>query len=250
MKRLCSLLACALPLALHAEDLRLADGSLVRGEIVRVDPDGPVVTTAEGARKSPFDFLPTETQQRLGYDRGRAEAYRQGFKAAQAEAAAQAGAAIRAEADALEAKRRAQPTADETERLVRVEASGFHAQATISRGTSAGSFVSLSSQTGRAATTMLNKDTRRRVSLGQGFVHELQRVAGETWSGKLYPAGYQASRDENGEETLIRAYALSAATALAKGGDGRPVISGTTDPNDARTKLPGTLRGDSMLNKR
>jgi hypothetical protein len=63
---------------------------------------------------------------------------------------------------------------------------------------------------------MLDKDTRATVTVGEGFVHGLIAADGESWKGKLYPAGYHVYKTPFDGERTVRAYALSADAALAK----------------------------------
>ena len=133
-------------------------------------------------------------------------------------------------------------------RRVLVEQSVIFVTASIEQGTSKGARAGLTVQTGRAAATLLGKDTRAKISLGSGFIYGLEGASGETWQGKIYPAGYYHYTTALGEEATMRAYALTVEDALAHGADGRGPTIPSIDPA-AQRLLPGNLRGGTLLDR-
>jgi hypothetical protein len=254
MKRFPLLLAVLLlPVLVFAEDIKRADGTFIKGTVVRVEPDGLVMQTDGGIEKVDFAFLAPEVQRRYNYDRAKAEEYRAKRVAAQQAAGDQQLAAVKAQIAAQEAsvqqKQQQQPQSpEEAARRTLVEQSVVFVTASIEQGTTKGARAGLSVQTGRAATTMLGKDTRATTSLGQGFIYGLEAASGETWQGKVYPAGYYHYTTSLGEEDTLRAYALTAEDAIAHGADGRGPTIPSVNPA-AQRQLPGNLRGGTLLDK-
>ncbi len=244
-------LATLLPFLAQGEDIKLANGQIVRGEISRVEPDGLVVLTDAGVEKISFLSLPEEAQKRYGFDLAKADQHRAAQRAAQQRMLEQQIAALRERAARLAEMERNQPTAEETERRIKIEASGFMAQARIIHGTSKGVRAVLTTQTGRAASTMLDRDSRSIVHLGEGFIHELEGATGDVWTGRLYSAGYYSYINAFGEERTMHGYATTVETALAKGGTGRVVAPGTSAPGSTGGYAPpGNLRGESALDRK
>ena len=253
MKRFLLLLIVLLPMLAFGEDIKRADGTVIQGTIVRSEPDGLVVQTDAGIEKIDFVMLSTEVQKRFNYDRAKAEEYRAKVVAAQQQAARQQVAAVRAQiaaqAAAAEQKQRDQPSAEEAARRSRVEQSVIFATASIVQGTTKGVRAGLTVQNGRAAATQLEKDTRTTLSLGEGFIYGLEAASGETWQGKLYPAGYYHYTTSLGEENTMKAYALTVEDAIAYGAEGRGPGVPSVDPAAAQRALPGNLRGGTLLDK-
>ncbi len=250
---LCIALAVAalLPALASAEEIKLANGQVVKGEISRVEPDGLVVLTEAGVEKISFLSLPEETRKRYGFDLAKADQHRAAQKAAQQKMLEQQAAALRERAARLGQLVGRQPSSEETERRIKIEASGFIAQARIIQGTSQGVRAMLTTQTGRAASTMLGRDTRAVVNVGEGFIHGLQGAEGETWTGRLYPTDYHLYVTPLGSERTIHGYATTVETALAKGATGRVVAPDTSAPGSTGGYAPpGNLRGDTMLDRR
>jgi hypothetical protein len=244
-------IAALLPALAAGEEIKLANGQIVKGEISRVEPDGLVVLTDAGVEKISFFSLPEETQKRYGFDLSKADQHRAAQKAARQQMLEQQTAALRERAGRLGEMERNQPTAEETARRVKIEASAFVAQAHILRGTSKGVHVTLTTQTGRAASTMLDRDSRTLVNLGEGFIHEMPGADGETWTGRLYPTDYYLYITPLGTERMIRGYATTVETALAKGATGRVVAAGTSAPGSTGGYAPpGGLRGETLLDRR
>jgi hypothetical protein len=254
MKRLLLLLVVILlPALVRAEDIRRADGSFVRGTVLRVEPDGLVMQTDGGIEKVDFALLSPEVQRRYNYDRTKAEEYRAKRVAAQQQAADQQLAAVKAQiaaqSAALQQKQQQQPQSpEEAARRTLVEQSVVFVTAAIEQGTTKGARAALTVQTGHAATTMLGKDTRATTSLGQAFIYGLEAASGETWQGKVYPAGYYHYTTSLGEEDTMRAFALTAEDAIAHGADGRGPTIPSVNPA-AQRQLPGNLRGGTLLDK-
>ena len=97
MKRFPLLLFVLLPMLAWAEDILRGDGTVVKGAILRAEPDGLVVQTDAGIEKVEFVMLSPEVQKRFNYDRAKAEEYRAKRVAAQQQAAGQQLAAVRAQ---------------------------------------------------------------------------------------------------------------------------------------------------------
>lgn len=236
-----------------AEQIKRADGTVFQGSIVRDEPDGLVVQTDAGIEKIDFVLLSDELQKRFKYDAVKAREYRASQVAAHQQAVAQKVAqqmaAIRAQAQAIDQKQSQLPSPEEAERRVRVEKSVIFATAAVEQGTSKGVRAGLTVQNGRAAATMLDKDTRTTTSLGQGFIYGLEGAAGESWQGKIYPAGYFHYTDSLGEEQTIRAYALTVEDAITHGADGLGASVPSVDPTAAQRLLPNGLRGGTLLDK-
>ncbi len=95
---------------------------------------------------------------------------------------------------------------------------------------------------------MLDRDTRSTMQLGAGFIYGLEGAAGESWQGKLYPAGYYHYTTAFGEEDSIRAYALTVDDALAHGANGNGPSVPSVNPA-AQRQLPGNLKGHTALDK-
>jgi len=245
-------LAVLLPVLAFAEDLKRADGTILKGTIVRNEPDGLVVQTDAGIEKVEFVMLSTEVQKRFNYDPAKAEAYREQSRASRAAAQQQLVqkqlAAVRAQSAAIDDKQNQQPSPEEAARRLRIEQTVVFVSASISQGTTKGVRAGLSVQTGRAAGTMLGKDTRATVSLGEAFIYGLEGAAGETWQGKLYPAGYYHYTTSLGEEDTMKAYAVTVEDALAHGADGRGPTIPSVNPA-AQFGLPGNLRGGTLLDR-
>jgi hypothetical protein len=248
MKSLFIALVLFLPVLLAAEDIKRADGTILNATIVRDEPDGLVVQTDAGIEKIDFVLLSTEVQKRFAYDPVKAREYRASRAVAQQQLFAQQAATIRAQSAALDEKLRQQPTPEEAATLVRIEQNAIFATATIYQGASKGVRASLVVSNGRAAATMLDKDTRTQTSLGEAFIYGLEGVGGETWQGKLFPAGYYHYVTAFGEEATLRAYALSSEVALKHGADGRGPTIPSIDTS-AQHLLPGNLRGGTLLDK-
>ena len=255
MKRLLLLLFVALlPMLGWAEDIKRADGTMLHGTIVRAEPDGLVVQTDAGIEKVDFVMLSTEVQKRFHYDRDKAEEYRAKRVAAQQQAAGQQLATVRAQVAAqvaaVEQKQQAQPQSpEEAARRALVEQSVIFVTASVEQGTTKGARAGLTVQTGRAAATLLGKDTRATTSLGIGFIYGLEAASGETWQGKVYPAGYYHYTSLLGEEDTMRAYALTVEDAILHGADGRSMAVPSVPPAATQRQLPGNLRGGTLLDK-
>jgi hypothetical protein len=250
MKRLCIALAFLLPLLGSAEEIKLSDGTFVNGTIKRVDPDGLVVETNAGVEKLDFLGLAAEVQKRFGFDLAKANVYRAQQAAARQQKLAEQVASVRAQAAALDEKIRSQPTPEESARRLEIEQSGFAATAILTQGTPGGARVQITRQTGHAAATGLDKDTRATVAVGEGFIYGLEGAAGEQWKGMLYPAGYYQAATGFGLTVTIKAYALSVATALVHGAGGK--AEATAQPASAaepKKNLPGNLRGNTLLDR-
>jgi len=255
MKRLLPLLLVVLlPMLAFAEDIKRADGTILQGTIVRAEPDGLVVQTNAGIVKVEFLMLAPEVQRRFNYDRAKAEEYRARRVAAQQQAAEQQLAAVRAQVAAQSAaveqkKQEQQQSPEDAARRVLVEQSVIYVTASVEQGTTKGVRAGLSVQTGHAATTLLGKDTRATTSLGMGFIYGLEGASGETWQGKVYPAGYYHYTTALGEEDTVRAYALTVEDAISHGADGRGPTVPSVPPAAAQRLLPGNLRGGTLLDK-
>jgi hypothetical protein len=250
MSRYPLLLLVLWPMLAFSEDLRRADGSILKADIVRAEPDGLVVQTDAGIEKIDFVLLSPELQKRFNYDRVKADEFRAKRVAAQQQVASQQlakqMAAIRAQAAAVEEKQSQQPSPEEAARRLRIEQSVIFATASVEQGTTKGARVGLSVQTGHAAATGLDRDTRTTTSLGEGFVYGLEGASGESWQGKLFPAGYYHYVDSFGEEQTMHAYALTVEDAIAHGADGRGPTTPSVDPSLQR-RLPGNLQGGTLL---
>ncbi len=210
---------CALGIlasTLRAEDFKLTNGQVVKGDLSRVEPDGLVLVTDAGIEKISFFLLPEETQKRYGFDLKKADAYRAQQSAARQQMLELQAAAIRSRAARVEKMQKNQPSLEDQQRRVKIESEVINATASVLQGTSKGARVRISVKTGRAATTLLDRDTRATTDLGEGFVYELRAADGETWEGKLYPAGFYTYTSAFGEEHTMRAYALTADAALGK----------------------------------
>lgn len=232
-----------------AEEITLANGQVVKGDISRVEPDGLVVMTDSGVEKISFLSLPEETRKRFGFDFEKAEAYRKQMASGQQQLLQQMVTNIREQQAKLDELRKNQPTIEEQQLAVKIEASALMARAKILQGTREGVRGRITTQVGKAAATMLNKDTRQIVNLGEGFIRGVIGAEGELWEGKLYPAGYYFYITPFGEERTIRAYALSVEDAVKHGATGQPVVSGSSIPGTGRPQLPGSLRGGTMLER-
>ncbi|MDR3406437.1 MAG: hypothetical protein P4L99_28390 [Chthoniobacter sp.] len=252
MKRLPLLLAVLLPLLACAEDFKRADGTILKGTVVRAEPDGLVLQTDAGVEKVDFVTLATELQKRFNYDPAKAEAYREQSRASRAAAqqqiVQQQMASVRAQGAALAEKQSQQLSPEEAARRLRVEQAVVFVTAAIQQGTSKGVRAGLTVQTGQAASTMLGKDTRTTTSLGVAFIYGLEGAAGETWQGKLYPVGYYHYTTALGEEDTMRAYATTVEDALTHGADGRGPAIPSVNPA-AQSGLPGNLRGGTLLDR-
>lgn len=242
-------LALLLPILACAEDIKRADGTILKGTIVRAEPDGLVIQTDSGIEKVDFLLLSDEVQKRFQFDLAKAREYRAAQAAARQQAVVQQLAAVQARAAAVDAQQRQQPTPEEAARHLLVEQSLIFATATVEQGTSKGVRAQLQVHTGRAAVSMLDKDTRATVSLGAGFIYGLEAADGETWQGKVYPAGYYHFTTELGEESTIHAYALTVEDAISHGADGHGPTIPSVDPTTDRGAMPGHLRGGTMLDK-
>lgn len=253
MKCLSLLLVMLWPALVWAEELKRADGTVLQGTVVRVEPDGLVVQTDAGVEKVEFVFLATEVQKRFNYDAVKAREYRESQRAAKQQATAQQVAqqlaAVRAQAAAAAEKESQQASPEETARRLLVEKSAVFVTAYVDQGTSKGCRASLTVANGRAAATMLEKDTRTKTSLGSGFIYGLEKASGESWQGRVYPAGYFHYTNSYGEEDTIRAYALTPEDALAHGAKGDGPTIPSVDPAATQRPLPGGLRGGTMLDR-
>lgn len=220
---------------------------------LRDEPDGLVVQTDSGIEKIDFVLLSDDLQKRFKYDAVKAREYRASQVAARQQAVAQQVAqqmaAIRAQAVAVDQKQSQQPSPEEAERHMQVEKSVIFATASVEQGTSKGVRAGLTVMSGHAAATMLEKDTRTTTSLGDGFIYGLEGAAGESWQGKIYPAGYYHYTTSLGEEETIRAYALTIEDAIAHGADGRGPAIPSVNPAAVGRYLPGGLRGGTLLDK-
>jgi hypothetical protein len=197
-----------------AEDFRLANGQVVKGDLSRVEPDGLVIMTDAGIEKISFLVLSDETRRRFGFDLKKADAFRAQQAANRQQMLEQQAAAIREQAARLEALQQNQPSLEVQQRRVKIESEAVTATASIYRGTSKGAFAKISVQTGRAARTMLDPDTRANVDSGTAFIYDLRAADGETFRGKLYPAGLYTYMTSSGVERTQRAYALTAEAAV------------------------------------
>lgn len=253
MKRLSLLLLVLLPMLAFAEDIKRADGTVLKGTIVRAEPDGLVVQTDAGVEKVDFILLSTELQKRFNYDPAKAREYRASQVAARqqvvAQQVAQQAAAVRSQAAAVVEKESQQPSPEEAARRLMVEKSVVFVTALIDQGTSKGCRASLAVQIGRVAATMLEKDTRKTTSLGQGFIYGLEAASGETWQGKVFPAGYYHYTNSLGEEDTMRAYALTIEDAIAHGATGDGPTIPSVNPTESQRLLPGGLRGGTLLDR-
>jgi len=252
-KYLPALLVVLLPMLTFAEELKRADGTTLKATVVRAEPDGLVVQTDSGVEKIDFVFLSDELQKRFKYDAAKAREYHASQVAAHQQAVSQKiteqMAAIRAQAQAIDQKQSQLPSPAEAERRILIEKSVIFATATVEQGTSKGVRAGLTVLNGRAAATMLDKDTRTTTSLGEGFIYGLEGSAGESWQGKIYPAGYFHYTDSFGEEQTIRAYALTVEDAMTHGADGHGPSVPSVDPTAVQRLLPNGLRGGTLLDK-
>ena len=197
--------------------------------------------------KVDFLLLSDEVQKRFGFDIKKAREYRASQSTSRQQLVAQAAASIRSEAAALDEKIRQQPTPEEADLHLRVEETRFFATAHVVQGTTKGVRAELEVMTGRAAPTLLDKDTRKVRSLGEAFIYGVEAAGGDTWQGKLYPAGYYHYTTSDGEEETIHAYAISAEDAVTHGAKGLDALIPSVDPAAAGIQLPGHLRGGSPL---
>lgn len=244
-----ALLAVWLPtVVLWADDISLADGQVLHATVTRVDPDGIVVETAAGVEKLDFAKLSTEAAKHYGYNPDKAQQFRKDQSSKRAAQVQQQMDAIRAQQAALQKKIDEQPTPEQAEKLLKVQQTVIFASGTVAQGTSKGSQVNLSVQQGEAARTMLGKDTRQTISIGRGFIYGLEAASGESWSGRIYPAGYFHAKDAYGEEMTINAYALTPEDAIVHGADGTAKVISSRDPASG-PHLPGGLKGQSALDR-
>jgi hypothetical protein len=189
-------------------------------------------------------------QQRYGFDLQKADAFRAQQNAARQQTLQREAAAIRQRQEALGQMKDSQPSVSEQHLAVEIAASAFMAKAEVIQGTRKGVRVNIITQTGRAARTMLNQDTRQLVDVGEGFIYGVRGAEGETFEGKLFPAGHFIYRTVNGSERTIRAYATTAEEAAKYEGAGKAVLSGTSiSRTTAQPKLPGKLRRGTMLER-
>lgn len=202
--------------AAGAEEFPLANGKTVKGDLNRVDPDGLVISTDAGVEKVSFLMLSEEVRKRYGFDLKKADEFRAQQAAAQKQMLDQQAAAIRERAARVESMMKDQPTLEDQQLRVKIEAQGFKAKALVLQGTSTGVRVRILKQTGKAAATMLDQDTRASADIGEGFIHDLRAADGETWEGKLYPAGLHTYKTSFGAEKTLRGYALKPETAVEK----------------------------------
>jgi hypothetical protein len=244
MKAYCLLLTL-LPLLAYAEDFTLADGTKVSGKVARVEPDGVVIETAGGVEKLPYYALTDADLKRFGLTTKTAEAFRLQQKDVRARQLAEQVAAVQARSAALEKKRQEAPTEAQMKVRLSVAQSAFSAEATVIRGTAEGVRARLTTQRGKAATTMLNKSTLATVQLGEGFIYGVQGAEGDKWRGTLYPAGYHLYTTDIGTTLNIRAYATTVDVAILHGAKGDAKEPG--NPESPREKLPGGLRGGTLL---
>jgi hypothetical protein len=212
-----------------AEEFKLANGGVVKGDLSRVEPDGLVLMTAAGIEKVSFLLLSEDVQKRYGFDLKKADEFRARQAASRQQMLDQQAAAVRGRAARAEALQQSQPSLDEQQRRVKIEAEAINATALISRGTSKGAFVRITVETGRAPTTMLSRDTRTTTDLGDAFVYDLRAADGEKYHGKLYPAGLYIFKTALGEEGTLRAYALTVEAAAAYE-QSTPATPGTERP--------------------
>jgi len=250
MKRLFLVLVLLWPALAGAEDIKRADGTILKGTILRAEPDGLVVETESGIQKVDFLLLADEVQKRYGFDFAKSREYRASQAAAQQQLVQQQAAEIRAQAAALEEKQKQQPTPEEEAKRLKIEQTAIFATAMVQQGMSKGVRASLTVMTGHAAATGLDKDTRATKSLGGAFIYGLERAAGEAWQGKLFPAGYYHYTTSFGEEMTLKAYALNVDDALAHGADGTAPIIPSVDPAAAQRQLPGGLKGVTSLDRK
>jgi len=197
-----------------AEDFKLTNGQIVKGDLSRVEPDGLVLVTDSGIEKISFLLLPEETRKLYGFDLKKADEFRAQQAAMRQKALELQSAAIRERAARVEVFQQNQLSLEDQQRRVKIESEAIKATASIDRGTSKGAFVRITTQTGRAATTLLDHDTRATVSVGEGYVYELRAADVETWQGKLYPAGLYTYTTPSGIERTMRAYALTSDAAV------------------------------------
>lgn len=249
MKRSFFALVLLLPVLVCAEDIKRADGTILKGTIVRDEPDGLMVRTDAGIEKVDFLLLSTEVQKRFGFDPVKAREYRANRAVAKQQIVQKALASVQAQAVAIDKKQSEQPAPEEAARQLRIEKSMIFATASIAQGTSKGARGSLTVMTGHAAPTLLGKDTRATNSIGEAFIYGLEAADGETWKGKLFPAGYYHYTSPEGVESTVHAYALTVADAITHGADGREPTIPSVDPEAAKRFLPGNLRGGTGLEK-
>ena len=200
----------------HAEDFTLTNGKVIKGDLSRVEPDGLVVATDDGIEKISFLLLPRETQKRYNFDLKKADEYRAQQAAAHKQMLEQQATAIRERVAQVETLQGKNLSLAEQQRRAQIEADAITATAKVLQGTSKGSYVRLTTETGHAARTMLDKDTRATVSLGDAYVYDLRAIDGDSWQGKLYPAGLYTYKTYEGVEHTMRAYAISSDVALEK----------------------------------
>ena len=204
-----------LPTFLAAEEFKLANGQAIKGDLNRVEPDGLVLVTDAGIEKVSFLALSEEVRKRYGFDIKKADEFRAKQAAARQQMLDQQAAAVRERAARVEATQQNQPTLEEQQRRIKVEAAALNATAFVTKGTSKGAFTSITIETGAAPTTMLGRDTRATVRMGEGFIYDLRAADGEKFRGKLYPAGLYTYTTALGEERTMRAYALTVEAAMA-----------------------------------
>jgi hypothetical protein len=96
--------------AVFADEFTLKDGTQYKGiQVTRTEPDGLVVTTANGIVKLFFTDLPKEVQEKYHYDPKKAEAFRFRLDAARDAAAEEVSLATERERQAREKKTPQQP---------------------------------------------------------------------------------------------------------------------------------------------
>ena len=214
-KWLCLGVFAILSFTASAEEFQLANGQVIKGDLSRVEPDGLVLMTDAGIEKVSFLLLSDAIRKRYGFDLKKADEFRAQQAANRQQILDQQAAAVRERTARVEELQKNQPTLEEQQRRVKIEADALTATASIYRGTSTGAFVSITVQTGQAARTMLDRDTRANADMGYAFVYDLRAADGEAFRGKLYPAGLYTYTTSLGDERTVRAYALTSEAAVA-----------------------------------
>ncbi len=221
MKRICIALAALLPFIVRAEEIKLADGRIVKGEISRVEPDGLIVLTDAGVEKFSFLALPEETQRRYGFDLKKLDQYRAEQKVMKAQQIEAQTAAVRAAQQRLADKQFDDARMEVEARILQIIDEGGLAKLFGRVKVNGTETVTLPPATGLDKSRTITRPTtseETQVIAERVMIYGLPKglADDEYWKGPIWPAGTYRYNSFDGSTRTVRAYATTRALALEK----------------------------------
>ncbi len=223
MKTMCITIAALLFAQLaRSEEIKLANGQIIKGDISRVEPDGLVLMTDAGIEKVSFLLLDEAAQKRFGFDLKKADEYRAQQRALRQQMVEAQAAALRAKQERL-----AERQFDESKMVVdavilQVLKDGVMAKLFTKVKTDGTEYVTLPPATAldrnpRVVARPTSSESTQMISERAMIFGTPKGLADEDiWQGAIWPAGTYSYESVGGSRKTLRAYATSLELAKAK----------------------------------